>query len=114
MQSYIAVKTNGRIVNVGVPNRMQSLDLRAMFDKNLTVTAMYPGNRDSFLAMCAFMEDKGLRPVVERVLPFSEGKTAFEAMGGIFGKTVIHVNDMPEINVEGMKNVNRNIDQHYH
>jgi NADPH:quinone reductase-like Zn-dependent oxidoreductase len=96
-QSMIAVRNNGKIVNVGVPNHLQNLDMEMMFAKTLTVTAMMPGNRDSYVAMCNFIATHGLRPVVDRVFEFQHAKEAFQAMGTCFGKLCIHVNDMPDL-----------------
>lgn len=105
-QSMFAVRNNGRIVNVGVANRLQNLDIEMMFAKTLTVSAMMPGNRDSFVAMCNHIAEHGLRPVVDRVFAFQDAKAAFEAMGTCFGKLCIHVNDMPDLTKRAAANLN--------
>lgn len=105
-QSMHAVRNNGRIVNVGVANHLHNLDIEMMFAKTLTVTAMMPGNRDSFVHMCNHIAEHSLRPVVDRVYAFPDAKAAFEAMGSCFGKLCIHVNDMPDLLKTAPANVN--------
>jgi len=60
---------------------------------NSTASGIYVGSRADFEAMNAFIEQHKLVPVVDRVVPFEQAKTAFELMeqDKVFGKIVIRM-----------------------
>ncbi len=60
---------------------------------NATVSGIYVGSRADFEAMNAFIQKHGVKPMISRVLPFSDARAAFALMesGDFFGKIVIRV-----------------------
>jgi NADPH:quinone reductase-like Zn-dependent oxidoreductase len=56
-----------------------------------TASGIYVGSRADFEAMNAFIERHHVKPVVDRVIPFGDAKTAYELMESdqFFGKIVI-------------------------
>ncbi|KAL1960609.1 hypothetical protein VTO42DRAFT_7188 [Malbranchea cinnamomea] len=62
--------------------------------RNVTIKGIINGPKDQFEEMVRFYEQKGIKPVVNRVFGFQESKEAFAFLraGGHFGKVVIKVN----------------------
>lgn len=63
--------------------------------RNVTLKGIINGPRDKLEEMLKFYEQKQIRPVVDRVFPFEQGKDALEYLfsGGHFGKVVVRVKD---------------------
>lgn len=61
--------------------------------RNITLKGILNGPRDKLQEMLQFYEQKGIRPVVDRVFTFEEGNEALKYLysGGHFGKVVIKV-----------------------
>ncbi|KAL8415021.1 hypothetical protein RB594_006014 [Gaeumannomyces avenae] len=61
--------------------------------RNSTIKGILNGPQDRFVEMNAFLADKGVRPLVERVFSLEEGKEAMQylASGSHFGKVVVKV-----------------------
>lgn len=59
--------------------------------KNAELHGIYVGSREMFARMNAFLEDRRLRPVVDRVFPFAEAAAAYGCLeeAGHFGKLVV-------------------------
>ena len=69
------------------------IPVMALMGTNSTASGIYVGSRADFEAMNAFIEQHKLVPVVDRVVPFEQAKTAFELMeqDKVFGKIVIRM-----------------------
>ncbi|KAK1750095.1 putative zinc-binding dehydrogenase [Echria macrotheca] len=61
--------------------------------RTVTLKGILNGPRDQFEEMCAFYEEHGIKPVVDRVFGFGEADEAFKYLfsGQHFGKVVIKV-----------------------
>ncbi|CAL9623178.1 Alcohol dehydrogenase (plasmid) [Streptomyces sp. enrichment culture] len=90
-QSVRAVRTGGRISVIGVLSQGEGLGPVALLRKAVTVQGMQVGARETFEEMARAIAVHRLRPVIDRVFPFSEARSAYEhlASGGHFGKVVI-------------------------
>ncbi|HXS26353.1 MAG TPA: NAD(P)-dependent alcohol dehydrogenase [Steroidobacteraceae bacterium] len=67
------------------------IPVTALLSTGSTASGIYVGSRADFEAMNAFIERHHVKPVVDRVIPFSDAKTAYELMEAdqFFGKIVI-------------------------
>jgi NADPH:quinone reductase-like Zn-dependent oxidoreductase len=67
------------------------IPVMALLGTGSTASGIYVGSRADFEAMNAFIERHHVKPVVDRVIPFSDAKTAYELMESdqFFGKIVI-------------------------
>jgi len=82
----------GRIVMVGNTSGPQAeIDIRFIFGKQISIIGSTMGTHQDFHDVTELMWAGKLRPVVDRVMPLSEGKAAFEALerGEQFGKIVL-------------------------
>ncbi|EHA53182.1 hypothetical protein MGG_16926 [Pyricularia oryzae 70-15] len=61
--------------------------------RNVTVKGLINGPRDRFEDVVAFYDKHGIKPVVDRVFGFEEGRAALEYLmsGGHFGKVVVKI-----------------------
>ena len=89
-QSLDAVRIGGRISLIGVLTG-GTVNPIPILMKNITVQGIYVGSRVMFEAMNAAISFAGLKPVVDRVFPFSELPQALRHMesGAHFGKIVL-------------------------
>jgi NADPH:quinone reductase-like Zn-dependent oxidoreductase len=89
-QSLDAVRIGGRISLIGVLTG-GAVNPIPILMKNITVQGIYVGSRVMFEAMNAAISFAGLKPVVDRVFPFSELPQALRHMesGAHFGKIVL-------------------------
>jgi NADPH:quinone reductase-like Zn-dependent oxidoreductase len=64
-----------------------------ILQRSLRVQGIYVGSREMFLRMNRAIGHAGLKPVVDEVFPFTEGRRALERMekGAHFGKIVLKV-----------------------
>jgi NADPH:quinone reductase-like Zn-dependent oxidoreductase len=67
------------------------IPVMALLGSGSTASGIYVGSRANFEAMNAFIEQHRVKPVVDRVVPFGDAKTAFDLMekDQFFGKIVI-------------------------
>ena len=94
MASLRCAARGGRIVTCGAtsgPN--PSEEVRLIFWNQLSILGSTMGSRSEWDAMVRAVEAGRLRPVVDTVLPLSEGRRAYERMAGAlqFGKLVLDV-----------------------
>lgn len=76
-----AVKPGGRIVNYGVTaGKPEQLDLRKIFWKQITLQGSTMGRPAEFERMCALIQSRKIRPVVDQVFTPSDIARAFEKM----------------------------------
>lgn len=90
-QSVRAVRAGGRISVIGVLSRGEGIDPVPLLRKALTVQGLHVGSRESFEAMNRAVERHRLRPLVDRVFPFSDAPAAYRHLesGRHLGKVVI-------------------------
>lgn len=67
------------------------IPVMALLQTGSTASGIYVGSRENFEAMNAFIERHRVKPVVDRVIPFADAKSAYELMesDAFFGKIVI-------------------------
>jgi NADPH:quinone reductase-like Zn-dependent oxidoreductase len=87
-QSLKAVRVGGTISLIGVLAGKGDVNLMPVLMKSVRVQGIYVGSREMFEAMNQAIEVHQLRPVVDRVFPFSEIRAALKHMesGSHFGK----------------------------
>ncbi|MHA4812115.1 zinc-binding dehydrogenase [Flavitalea flava] len=70
-----------------------SLTARRIFWKQLTILGSTMGSPEDFSAMISFIDKHKIRPVLDKVFPFSEGEAALRRMDNAqqFGKIVIKI-----------------------
>jgi NADPH:quinone reductase-like Zn-dependent oxidoreductase len=91
-QSMRAVARGGRIVIVGNTSGPQvEIDVRFIFGKQISLIGSTMGTHQDFRDVMNLVWAKKLRTVVDKVIPLSEGRAAFERMerGEHFGKIVL-------------------------
>ena len=67
------------------------IPVMALLGSGSTASGIYVGSRADFEAMNAFIAEHHVKPVVDRVIPYSDAKAAFDLMESdeFFGKIVI-------------------------
>ena len=92
MTSMQAVARGGRIVIIGNTSGPHSeIDIRYLFGKQISLVGSTMGSHQDFRDVTALLWKGKLRPVVDRVMPLSEGVEAYRLMekGEQFGKIVL-------------------------
>jgi NADPH:quinone reductase-like Zn-dependent oxidoreductase len=90
--SIKSLRPGGTIVISGATSGdMPAAQLTRIFFLQLTVAGSTMGTRAEFEAMLDLLVRTGARPVIDRVMPLSEGRAAFAAMaaGDVHGKLVL-------------------------
>lgn len=77
----------------GSLGKVNGLSMQPVFWKQISILGSTMGSPLEFEAMLAFVEKHEIVPVVDAVLPLSEGNTAFEKLGKSdqFGKVVLSI-----------------------
>jgi NADPH:quinone reductase-like Zn-dependent oxidoreductase len=90
-KSLKAVRTGGRISLIGVLTGGGQVNPMPILMKNVRVQGIYVGSREMFEAMNRAIALHQLRPVVDRVFPFTEVAAALRHMesGSHFGKVCL-------------------------
>jgi NADPH:quinone reductase-like Zn-dependent oxidoreductase len=91
-KSMMAVARGGRIVIVGNTSGPQTeIDIRYIFGKQIGLIGSTMGSHQDFRDILELVKTGRLKPVIDRVMPLSEGKEAYGLMenGEIFGKLVL-------------------------
>lgn len=91
-QSMRAVARGGRIVIVGNTSGPHAqIDIRYIFGKQISLIGSTMGNHQDFRDVTELLWTGRLEPVIDCVMPLSEGKRAFEILesGEKFGKIVL-------------------------
>ncbi len=90
--SMQALARGGRIVIVGNTSGPQTeIDIRFIFGKQISLIGSTMGTHQDFKDVVAMLWAGKLKPVVDRVMPLSEGRSAYEIMqaGEQLGKIVL-------------------------
>lgn len=93
-KSLESVRYGGRISLIGVLSGFEGrVNPWPFVAKSARLQGIYVGSREMFLRMNSALSLHELRPVIDRVFPFSEAPEAFRALqqAGHFGKLVISV-----------------------
>lgn len=91
-QSMRAIRIGGHVAIVGVVAGLGAgFNTVALIGNSARLQGLSVGSRDMFEAMCRFIDLHKVGPVVDKVFPWTEAKTAFAAMqaGEHFGKIVL-------------------------
>lgn len=89
--SLRALKPGGRIVVCGATSgAVPPADLNRVFFLQLSVVGSTMGTRDELERLAVFLEQTGVRPKIDRIIPLDQAKDGFAAMiaGDLFGKVV--------------------------
>jgi NADPH:quinone reductase-like Zn-dependent oxidoreductase len=90
--SMQALARGGRIVIVGnTSGPLTEIDIRYIFGKQISLIGSTMGSHQDFKDVVAMLWAGKLKPVIDRVMPLSEGRKAYEIMqeGGQLGKIVL-------------------------
>jgi NADPH:quinone reductase-like Zn-dependent oxidoreductase len=91
-QSLRAVRIGGHIAIIGVVSGAgEGVQPAVLVGNSARMVGVSVGSREMFEAMCRAMELHRIKPVVDRVFPWTEARAALEAMraGEHFGKIVL-------------------------
>ena len=89
--SLRALKPGGRIVVCGATSgAVPPADLNRVFFLQLSVVGSTMGTRDELERLATFLEQTGVRPKIDRIMPLEQARDGFAAMiaGDLFGKVV--------------------------
>ena len=89
--SLRALKPGGRIVVCGATSgAVPPADLNRVFFLQLSVVGSTMGTRDELERLAVFLEQTGVRPKIDRIMPLGQARDGFAAMiaGDLFGKVV--------------------------
>ena len=92
-KSAVAARIGGHIAVIGVLSGKGGFDPTIVLMKALRMHGIFVGSREMFESMNRFIEENGIRPVVDRVFEFDEAPEAFRHMESQkhFGKIVIKI-----------------------
>ncbi len=91
-KSMAAVVRGGRIVIIGnTSGAIAEIDIRYIFGKQISLIGSTMGSHQDFRDLLPMLWSGKLRPVIDRVMPLSEGKEAYAILekGDQFGKIVL-------------------------
>ena len=90
--SIRSLKPGGILVVSGATTGDASpAELTRIFFQQMSVVGATMGTRDELARLMRFCIERDIRPAIDRTLPFSKARTAFEALaaGGVNGKIVL-------------------------
>lgn len=91
-ESMKAIRIGGHIAIIGiVAGAGEPFNPTALIGNSAKLQGLSVGSRDMFEAMCRFIDLHRIKPVVDKVYPWTEAKAAIAAMGAgeHFGKIVL-------------------------
>jgi NADPH:quinone reductase-like Zn-dependent oxidoreductase len=93
-KSLNAVRPAGHVHVIGVLSGTGAgpgIDVRSILTKSVHINGIYVGSRTMFERMNAAIAANNLKPVIDRIFPFTQARAAFEHMqnGSHFGKIVL-------------------------
>ncbi|GAA4576979.1 zinc-binding dehydrogenase [Planotetraspora kaengkrachanensis] len=92
--SLSSLRPGGKVVTCGATSGMVApTQLAQVFFLQKSIIGSTMGTRDQLARLAVFLEQTGVRPVIDRVLPLTEAEDGFAAMhhGDVFGKIVFTV-----------------------
>jgi NADPH:quinone reductase-like Zn-dependent oxidoreductase len=90
--SIMSLKKNGRLVIAGATTGSEgALDLRYLYNNQLSVIGSMLGTRSELMKSLPLVQEGKLKPVIDRVMPLSEARTAHEILADRkqFGKIIL-------------------------
>jgi len=93
-KSVRSLARGGRLVTCGATTgRHGTLDLAALFSKQLTIHGSYMGTKGELMRVARYFFTGQLKPVIDRTFPLAEAAAAHRRMeeSGQFGKIVLEV-----------------------
>jgi NADPH:quinone reductase-like Zn-dependent oxidoreductase len=93
-ESLKGVRPGGVVSLIGMlGGSSEKVNLLPILMQNVRVQGVFVGHRESFEAMNRFVEERGLRPVIDSEFAFGDVPRAFERLqsGAQFGKIVVRV-----------------------
>ena len=93
-QSLRSVRMGGTVCLIGnLTGLMAQVSLALVFMQQVRLQGILVGDREGFEAMNRAIAQHGMRPVVDRIVPFEDAPAAFELMagGGHVGKVCVKV-----------------------
>jgi len=90
-QSMQAIGFGGEIALIGVLSRQGDANPMALMVKGASLRGIFVGSAAMARDLNAFVDGHGIKPVVDRVFPFSEAKAAYayQSSAQLYGKVVI-------------------------
>jgi NADPH:quinone reductase-like Zn-dependent oxidoreductase len=95
-KSLSAVRSSGHVHVIGVlsgtgTDASPGIDVRSILTKSVHLNGIYVGSRAMFIRMNAALTANQLHPVIDRIFPLTEARSAFEHMqhGSHVGKIVL-------------------------
>lgn len=91
-QSVRSVRPGGQISLIGnLSGGVLDFNLIPVFMRGVRIQGILVGHREGFAAMSTAIQEHQMRPVVDRVLPWTEARQAFEYLSGArhFGKVCL-------------------------
>ncbi|GAB3162687.1 zinc-binding dehydrogenase [Microbispora hainanensis] len=89
--SLSSLRPGGRIVTCGATSGMvAATQLAQVYFLQKSIIGSTMGTREQLARLAVFLEQTGVRPVIDRVLPLAQAEEGFTAMhrGEVFGKVV--------------------------
>jgi NADPH:quinone reductase-like Zn-dependent oxidoreductase len=93
-RSFTALRVGGKVTMIGgLSGGATELNPGLIFSRRANVQGISVGSTQMFEAMNRAIEANGIKPVIDKVFPFTEAKAAYQhlASGAHFGKIVIAV-----------------------
>ncbi|MEM2856716.1 MAG: zinc-binding dehydrogenase [Candidatus Nitrosocaldaceae archaeon] len=90
--SMEALRNGGALATCGATSGEDTnMNIRMLYNKQLTIYGIYLGSKKQLLAMLRFMEEHSIRPIIDKVMPLDEVKEAHKRMeeSSHFGKIVL-------------------------
>lgn len=90
--SMAAAARGGRIVIVGnTSGPLAEVDIRYIFGKQISLIGSTMGSHQDFQEVIKLIWSGKLKPIIDRVMPLSQGKEAYRIMerGEMYGKLVL-------------------------
>lgn len=84
----------GRIVNFGrTAGNITNISTRLLYWKQISIHGTTMGTRDEFLSMLDFIENRKIKPVIDKIFPLEQIEEAVKRMeqGDQFGKIVLKI-----------------------
>lgn len=92
--SLKSLAKGGTLVTCGATSGAQAqFDLRYLFSRELNVLGSYTGTRKDLIQVARLVGQKKLKPVIDRILPLAQARSAQERMlsRNFFGKIVLSI-----------------------
>ncbi len=92
--SMQVLKNGGILTTCGATSgENTNINIRQLYNKQLTIYGVYLGTKKQLLSMLRFMEEHKIKPIIDRILPLKEAREAHRIMeeSKHFGKIVLRV-----------------------